>query len=76
MLARVAVNDQYMLLTAGLDGMDNATQWQTHLLLAAGRRLSSQTVRNMLPQGGLYARKLKFCILLTSQLCGPKKVGN
>ncbi|GFY19191.1 transposable element Tcb2 transposase [Trichonephila clavipes] len=35
------------------------------LLLATGRRVSSQTVRNRLHEGGLYARRPMVCIPLT-----------
>ncbi|GFX72130.1 HTH_Tnp_Tc3_2 domain-containing protein [Trichonephila clavipes] len=39
-----------------------AAKW---LLLATGRRMSSQTVRNRLHEGGLYARRPMVCIPLT-----------
>ncbi|GFY09224.1 HTH_Tnp_Tc3_2 domain-containing protein [Trichonephila clavipes] len=35
------------------------------LLLATGRRVSSQTVRNRLHEGGIYARRPMVCIRLT-----------
>ncbi|GFU96255.1 HTH_Tnp_Tc3_2 domain-containing protein [Trichonephila clavipes] len=38
---------------------------QRQLLLATGRRVSSQTVRNRLHEGGLYARRPMVCIPLT-----------
>ncbi|GFT92124.1 transposable element Tcb2 transposase [Trichonephila clavipes] len=38
---------------------------QRQLLLATGRRVSSQTVRNRLLEGGLYARRPMICIPLT-----------
>ncbi|GFY23475.1 HTH_Tnp_Tc3_2 domain-containing protein [Trichonephila clavipes] len=40
-------------------------QLQRQLLLATGRRMSSQTVRNRLHDGGLYARRPMVCIPLT-----------
>ncbi|GFX93434.1 transposable element Tcb2 transposase [Trichonephila clavipes] len=40
-------------------------QLQRQLLLATGRRVSSQTVRNRLHEGGLYARRPMVCIPLT-----------
>ncbi|GFX69843.1 HTH_Tnp_Tc3_2 domain-containing protein [Trichonephila clavipes] len=46
-------------------GAENATQLQRQLLLATGRRMSSQTVRNRLHEGGLYARSPMVCIPLT-----------
>ncbi|GFU93102.1 transposable element Tcb2 transposase [Trichonephila clavipes] len=42
-----------------------ATQLQRQLLLATGRRVSSQTARNRLHEGGLYARRPMVCIPLT-----------
>ncbi|GFY02257.1 hypothetical protein TNCV_3501401 [Trichonephila clavipes] len=44
---------------------ENATQLQRQLLLATGRRVPSQTVRNRLHEGGLYARRPMVCIPLT-----------
>ncbi|GFV02059.1 transposable element Tcb2 transposase [Trichonephila clavipes] len=52
-------------LTARRNRTENATQLQRQLLLATGRRVSSQTVRNRLREGGLYARRPMFCIPLT-----------
>ncbi|GFU62139.1 transposable element Tcb2 transposase [Trichonephila clavipes] len=46
-----------MKLTARRNRTENATQLQRQLLLATGRRVSSQTVRNRLHEGGLYARR-------------------
>ncbi|GFX35211.1 transposable element Tcb2 transposase [Trichonephila clavipes] len=40
-------------------------QLQRQLLLATGRRVSSQTVRDRLHEGGLYARRPMVCIPLT-----------
>ncbi|GFU41485.1 transposable element Tcb2 transposase [Trichonephila clavipes] len=40
-------------------------QLQRQLLLATGRRVSSQTVRNQLHEGGLYTRRPMVCIPLT-----------
>ncbi|GFS65082.1 transposable element Tcb2 transposase [Trichonephila clavipes] len=40
-------------------------QLQRQLVLATGRRVSSQTVRNRLHEGGLYARRPMVCIPLT-----------
>ncbi|GFW24415.1 HTH_Tnp_Tc3_2 domain-containing protein [Trichonephila clavipes] len=40
-------------------------QLQRQLLLATGRRVSSQTVRNRLHEGGIYARRPMVCIPLT-----------
>ncbi|GFX88945.1 hypothetical protein TNCV_2478281 [Trichonephila clavipes] len=44
---------------------ENATQLQRQLPLATGRKMSSQTVRNRLHEGGLYARRPMVCIPLT-----------
>ncbi|GFX58111.1 HTH_Tnp_Tc3_2 domain-containing protein [Trichonephila clavipes] len=52
-------------LTARRNRAENATQLQRQLLLATGRRVSSQTVRNRLHEGGLYARRPMVCIPLT-----------
>ncbi|GFW81185.1 transposable element Tcb2 transposase [Trichonephila clavipes] len=52
-------------LTARRNRTENATQLQRQLLLATGRRVSSQTARNRLHEGGLYARRLMVCIPLT-----------
>ncbi|GFV98431.1 transposable element Tcb2 transposase [Trichonephila clavipes] len=52
-------------LTARRNRTENATQLQRQLLLATGRRVSSQTVRNRLHEGGLYARRPMVCIPLT-----------
>ncbi|GFU70168.1 HTH_Tnp_Tc3_2 domain-containing protein [Trichonephila clavipes] len=52
-------------LTARRNRKENATQLQRQLLLATGRRVSSQTVRNRLHEGGLYARRPMVCIPLT-----------
>lgn len=65
--ATTANNDRYILLTARRDRTANATQLQRQFLLATGRRVSSQTVRNRLHQGGLYARRPMVCIPLTSR---------
>ncbi|GFX10426.1 HTH_Tnp_Tc3_2 domain-containing protein [Trichonephila clavipes] len=52
-------------LTARRNRTENATQLQRQLLLTTGRRVSSQTVRNRLHEGGLYARRSMVCIPLT-----------
>ncbi|GFU22048.1 hypothetical protein TNCV_405911 [Trichonephila clavipes] len=44
---------------------DDQGQLQRQLLLATGRKVSSQTVRNWLHEGGLYARRPMVCIPLT-----------
>ncbi|GFT78178.1 transposable element Tcb2 transposase [Trichonephila clavipes] len=44
-------------LTARRNRTENATQLQRQLLLATGRRVSSQTARNRFMRGGLYARR-------------------
>ena len=55
------------MLTASRNRRDNATQLQKQLLLATGRRLSSQTVPNRLHQGDLYASRPVICNPLTSR---------
>ncbi|GFU50666.1 transposable element Tcb2 transposase [Trichonephila clavipes] len=60
-----STNDRYIQLTAHRNRTENATQLQRQLLLATGRRVSSQTVRNRLHEGGLYARRPMVCIPLT-----------
>lgn len=63
--ATTATDDRYIRLTARRNRTENATQLQRQLLLATGRRVSSQTVRNRLHEGGLYARRPMVCIPLT-----------
>ncbi|GFW88006.1 hypothetical protein TNCV_216781 [Trichonephila clavipes] len=68
--------DRYIQLTARRNRTENATQLQEQLLLATGRRVSSQTARNRLHEGGLYARRPMVCIPLSpTPPCGPKKMG-
>ncbi|GFV30791.1 transposable element Tcb2 transposase [Trichonephila clavipes] len=63
--ATTSTDDRYIQLTARRNRTENATQLQRQLLLATGRRVSSQTVRNWLHEGGLYARRPMVCIPLT-----------
>ncbi|GFW48714.1 transposable element Tcb2 transposase [Trichonephila clavipes] len=63
--ATTATDDRYIQLTARRNRTENATQLQRQLLLATGRRVPSQTVRNRLHEGGLYARRPMVCIPLT-----------
>ncbi|GFV93793.1 HTH_Tnp_Tc3_2 domain-containing protein [Trichonephila clavipes] len=63
--ATTSTDDRYIQLTARRNRTENATQMQRQLLLATGRRVSSQTVRNRLHEGGLYARRPMVCIPLT-----------
>ncbi|GFX51108.1 transposable element Tcb2 transposase [Trichonephila clavipes] len=63
--ATTSTDDRYIQLTARRNRTENATQLQRQLLLATGRRVSSQTVRNRLHEGGLYARRPMVCIPLT-----------
>ncbi|GFW55916.1 transposable element Tcb2 transposase [Trichonephila clavipes] len=65
--ATTSTDDQYIQLTARRNRTENATQLQRQLLLATGRRVFSQTVRNRLHEGGLYARRPMVCIPLTPQ---------
>ncbi|GFW68983.1 transposable element Tcb2 transposase [Trichonephila clavipes] len=60
-----STDDRYIQLTARRNRTENATQLQRQLLLARGRRVSSQTVHNRLHEGGLYARRSMVCIPLT-----------
>ncbi|GFT23667.1 transposable element Tcb2 transposase [Trichonephila clavipes] len=60
-----STDDRYIQLTARRNRTENATQLQRQLLLATGRRVSHQTVRNRLHEGGLYARRSMVCIPLT-----------
>ncbi|GFW82247.1 HTH_Tnp_Tc3_2 domain-containing protein [Trichonephila clavipes] len=55
--ATTSTDGRYIQLTARRNRTENATQLQRQLLLATGRRVSSQTVRNRLHEGGLYARR-------------------
>ncbi|GFT01131.1 transposable element Tcb2 transposase [Trichonephila clavipes] len=63
--ATTSTDDRYIQLTVRRNRTENATQLQRQLLLATGRRVSSQTVRNRLHEGGLYARRPMVCIPLT-----------
>ncbi|GFV25786.1 transposable element Tcb2 transposase [Trichonephila clavipes] len=63
--ATTSTDDRYIQLTARRNRTENATQLQRQLLLATGRRVSSQTARNRLHEGGLYARRPMVCIPLT-----------
>ncbi|GFU59689.1 transposable element Tcb2 transposase [Trichonephila clavipes] len=63
--ATTSTDDRYIQLTARRNRTENATQLQRQLLLATGRRVFSQTVRNRLHEGGLYARRPIVCIPLT-----------
>ncbi|GFV19703.1 transposable element Tcb2 transposase [Trichonephila clavipes] len=60
-----STDDRYIQLTVRRNRTENATQLQRQLLLATGRRVSSQTVRNRLHEGGLYARRPMVCLPLT-----------
>ncbi|GFT06453.1 transposable element Tcb2 transposase [Trichonephila clavipes] len=57
--------DRYIQLTARRNRTENATQLQRQLLLVTGRKVSSQTARNRLHEGGLYARRPMVCIPMT-----------
>ncbi|GFU70312.1 HTH_Tnp_Tc3_2 domain-containing protein [Trichonephila clavipes] len=63
--ATTSTDDRYIQLTARRNRTENATRLQRQLLLATGRMVSSQTVRNRLHEGGLYARRPMVCIPLT-----------
>ncbi|GFW75518.1 HTH_Tnp_Tc3_2 domain-containing protein [Trichonephila clavipes] len=63
--ATTSTDDRYIQLIARRNRTENATQLQRQLLLATGRRVSSQTVCNRLHEGGLYARRPMVCIPLT-----------
>ncbi|GFY02726.1 HTH_Tnp_Tc3_2 domain-containing protein [Trichonephila clavipes] len=63
--ATTSTDGRYIQLTAHRNRAENATQLQRQLLLATGRRVSSQTVRNRLHEGGIYARWPMVCIPLT-----------
>ncbi|GFU67321.1 HTH_Tnp_Tc3_2 domain-containing protein [Trichonephila clavipes] len=60
--ATTSTDDRYIQLTARRNRTENATQLQRQLLLATGRRVSSQTVPNRLHEGGIYARRPMVCI--------------
>ena len=65
--ATTARDDRYHLLTACRNRWQNATQLQSALLTATGRRVSTQTVCNRLHGSGLYARRPMVCTRLTPQ---------
>ncbi|GFT99231.1 HTH_Tnp_Tc3_2 domain-containing protein [Trichonephila clavipes] len=73
--ATTSTDDRYIQLTARRNRTENATQLQRQLLLATGRRVSSQTVRNRLHEGGLYARRANGLHSVDpTPPCGPKKM--
>ncbi|GFY32232.1 transposable element Tc1 transposase [Trichonephila clavipes] len=63
--ATTSTDDRYIQLTARRNRTENTTQLQRQLLLATGRRVSSQTVRNRLHEGKLYVRRPMICIPFT-----------
>ncbi|GFS73614.1 dynamin-1, partial [Trichonephila clavipes] len=71
--AITSTDDRYIQLTAHRNRTENATQLQRQLLLATGRKVSSQTVRNRLHEGGLYARRPMVCIPLTPRHRAARK---
>ncbi|GFX27002.1 HTH_Tnp_Tc3_2 domain-containing protein [Trichonephila clavipes] len=73
--ATTSTDDRYIQLTARRNRTENATQLQRHLLFATGQRVSSQTVRNRLHKGGLYARRPMVCIPLTHATVRPEEDG-
>ncbi|GFW51701.1 transposable element Tc1 transposase [Trichonephila clavipes] len=73
--ATTSTDDRYIQLTARRNRTENATQLQRQLLLATGRRVSSQTVRNRLHEGGIYARGPMVCIPLTPRPVRPEEDG-
>ncbi|GFT31070.1 transposable element Tcb2 transposase [Trichonephila clavipes] len=70
-----AVGVARSVLTARRNRTENATQLQRQLLLATGRRVSSQTVRNRLHEVGIYARRPMVCIPLTPRPRAPEEDG-
>ncbi|GFT45725.1 transposable element Tcb1 transposase [Trichonephila clavipes] len=73
--ATTSTDDRYIQLTVRRNRTENATQLQRQLLLATGRRVSSQTVRNRLHEGGIYARRPMVCIPLTHARVRPEEDG-
>ncbi|GFW76210.1 transposable element Tcb2 transposase [Trichonephila clavipes] len=71
--ATTSTDDRYIQLTTHRNRTENATQLQRQLLLTRGRKVSSQTVRNRLHEGGLYARRPMVCIPLTPRHCAARK---
>ncbi|GFV80220.1 HTH_Tnp_Tc3_2 domain-containing protein [Trichonephila clavipes] len=70
--ATTSTDDRYIQLTARRNRTENATQ-KRQFLLATGRRVSSQTVRNRLHEGGLYARRPMVCIPLTPRRLAARR---
>ncbi|GFS92826.1 transposable element Tcb2 transposase [Trichonephila clavipes] len=60
-------DDRYLVLTARRHRNMNATHLQQHLRSATGTRVSTQTIRNRLHGVGLYARRPRVCVRLTSR---------
>ncbi|GFU38672.1 HTH_Tnp_Tc3_2 domain-containing protein [Trichonephila clavipes] len=71
--ATTSTDDRYIQLTAHPNRTENATQLQRQLLLATGRRVSSQTVCNRLHEGWVYARRPMVCIPLTPRHCAARR---
>ena len=65
--ATTARDDRYLLLTTRRNRRQNATLLQRAFRTATGRTISTQTVRNRLREGGLYARRPMVCVPLTAR---------
>ncbi|GFT32325.1 transposable element Tcb2 transposase [Trichonephila clavipes] len=59
--------DRYLVLTARRHRNKNAIHLQQYLRSATGNTVSTQTVRNQVHGVGLYARRPKVCVGLTSR---------
>ncbi|GFX34858.1 transposable element Tcb2 transposase [Trichonephila clavipes] len=59
--------DRYLVLTAQRHRNKNAIHLRHHLRSATGTTVSTQTVRNRIHGGGMYARRPMVCVRLTSR---------
>ncbi|GFU85971.1 uncharacterized protein TNCV_3069731 [Trichonephila clavipes] len=72
--ATTSTDGRYIQLTTRRNRAENATQLQRQLLLATGRRVSSQTARNRLHEGRIYAANGLHSVNPKPR-CGTKKMG-
>ncbi|GFU38433.1 transposable element Tcb2 transposase [Trichonephila clavipes] len=62
-----ASEDRYLALTARRNRKATARQLSSELAAATGAVASRQTIYRRLNEKGLYARKPRVCVLLSSQ---------
>ncbi|GFW59369.1 transposable element Tcb2 transposase [Trichonephila clavipes] len=70
-----ASEDRYLALTARRNRKATARQLSSELAAATGAVASRQTIYRRLNEKGLYARKPRVCVLLSSQKRGIALIG-